>query len=759
MLQRIALLAIAAPRRIIAVALLVMVACGIFGIPVAKHLSAGGFQDPTSESAQASKLLVDKFGQGDMDLLISITSEQGAGGAQARAVGMNITDELKASPYVAEVTSAWTAPESAAPALISKDGKTGLIVAGITGGESGAQQHAKELTDPLVHDRDGVTVRAGGEAMTYVQINGQSEKDLLTMESIAIPLSFIVLVWVFGGLISAALPLAVGGFAILGSMAVLRAITLVTDVSIFAMNLTVAMGLALAIDYTLLIISRYRDELADGADRDRALVRTMATAGRTVLFSAMTVALSMVAMVLFPMYFLKSFAYAGMAVVVFAAVAAIVVAPAAIALLGDRLDSLDVRRLARRVFRRPDPVRKPVEQNFWYRSTKFVMRRAVPIGVAIVTLLLVLGAPFLGIKWGFPDDRVLPQSLSARQVGDDLRNNFAVDSARNVTVVIPDTEGVTPAELDRYASALSQVSDVSSVSAPGGTYVDGRNAGPPSAATGFKDGSAFLTVGSTAPLFSDASENQLDRLRAVPPPAGEHVQLTGVAQINRDSSGAITSRLPMVLGIIAAITFVLLFLLTGSVVLPLKALVLNVLSLTAAFGALVWIFQEGHLGALGTTPTGTLVANLPVLLFCIAFGLSMDYEVFLVSRIREYWLKSGKTRADNDESVALGLARTGRVVTAAALLMAISFAALIAAQVAFMRMFGLGLTLAVLADATLVRMLLVPAFMHVLGRWNWWAPGPLARLHERIGVSEAGDDDAPTVDKRERVTASLADTG
>ena len=348
-------------------------------------------------------------------------------------------------------------------------------------------------------------------------------------------------------------------------------------------------------------------------------------------------------------------------------------------------------------------MRKPIEQNFWYRSTKFVMRRAIPIGVAIIALLLVLGAPFLGIKWGFPDDRVLPQSLSARQVGDELRSDFAVDSARNVIVVIPDTTGITPTDLNSYASALSQVPEVSSVSSPGGTFVGGRSAGPPSAATGLKDGSAFLTVGSTAPLFTDASETQLDRLRAVSPPAGQQVQLTGVAQINRDSSESITSRLPTVLGIIAAITFVLLFLLTGSVVLPLKALVLNVLSLTAAFGALVWIFQDGHLGALGTTPTGTLVANMPVLLFCVAFGLSMDYEVFLVSRIREYWLKAGtagpategraKTRTDNDESVALGLARTGRVVTAAALLMSISFAALIAAQVAFMRMFGLGLTL------------------------------------------------------------------
>ena len=312
---------------------------------------------------------------------------------------------------MANVTSAWTAPPTATPALISKDGKTGLIVAGITGGESDAQKYTKELTERLVHDRDGVTVRAGGEAMIYVQINGQTEKDLLLMESIAIPLSFIVLVWVFGGLLAAALPLAVGAFAILGSMAVLHAITFVTDVSIFALNLSVAMGLALAIDYTLLIVSRYRDELAAGSTRDEALIRTMATAGRTVLFSALTVALSMVAMVLFPMYFLKSFAYAGIAVVAFAAVAAIVVAPAAIVLLGDRLDSLDVRRLLRRMLGRPEPTPKPVEENFWYRSTKFVMRRSIPIGLAIIALLLLLGAPFLGAKWGFPDDRVLPQSL------------------------------------------------------------------------------------------------------------------------------------------------------------------------------------------------------------------------------------------------------------------------------------------------------------------------------------------------------------
>jgi RND superfamily putative drug exporter len=278
------------------------------------------------------------------------------------------------------------------------------------------------------------------------------------------------------------------------------------------------------------------------------------------------------------------------------------------------------------------------------------------------------------------------------------------------------------------------------VSSPDATFVDGALVGPPEAASAIKVDSAFLTVHSTAPLFSRDSDTQLTSLHHVPTPGGRQVEMTGTAQLNHDSSAAVSSRLPLVLSVIAMITFVLLFLLTGSVLLPLKALLLNVLSLSAAFGALVWIFQDGHLGGLGTTATGTLVNNMPVLLFCIAFGLSMDYEVFLISRIREFWLASpSTTRADNDESVALGLARTGRVVTAAALLMSISFAALIAAQVSFMRMFGLGLTIAVLVDATLVRMLLVPAFMHVLGQLNWWAPKPLARLHDRLGISEAPD--------------------
>jgi putative drug exporter of the RND superfamily len=431
----------------------------------------------------------------------------------------------------------------------------------------------------------------------------------------------------------------------------------------------------------------------------------------------------MSALVFFPMPFLKSFAYAAIAVVALAVAAAIVVTPAAIALLGPRLDATRPQR--------------PVEQTFFYRLAQFVMRRAVPLGLALVAVLIALGMPLSGIKWGIPDDRVLPASSTARQVGDQLRTEFGADVASNVTVVIPDAGGVTPEALDAYASQLSLAPDVTSVSAPGGTFAAGALVGPPSAATAITDSGAFLTIASTAPLFSQASDTQLDRLHAIAGPNDQQVLMSGVAQVNCDTADAITSRLPLVLTVIALITFVVMFGLTGSVVLPLKTLLLSGLSLSAAFGALVWTFQDGHLGGLGTTATGTLVLTMPVVLFCIAFGLSMDYEVFLVSRIHEHWLAFNRTAADNDESVALGLAKTGRVITAAALIMSISFAALIAAQVSFMRMFGVGLTLAVLADATLVRMLLVPAFMHVMGRANWWIPRWVARMGQQASRHSA----------------------
>lgn len=736
MLLRIARLALRAPRRILAIAALLAVVTAVFGIPVANHLSAGGFQDPGSESARAAHLLSEKFDQTDQQLLFTVSDPAGSTSAAASAVGSDIVARLAATPNVLGVTSPWTSPPAAAAELISTDGTTGLIVATMDGGENKAQVYAAPLAEQMAGTRDGVTVLAGGSALIYKQINDQTKADLLRMEIIAVPLSFLVLVWVFGGLVASALPMIVGLMAILGAMSVLRFLTAFTDVSIFALNITTALGLALAIDYTLLIVSRYRDEVAAGESREAALVRTLCTAGRTVLFSAMTVALSLSALLIFPMYFLKSFAYSGVATVAFAAAAAVIVTPAVIVVLGERIDALDIRRLTRRLLRRPEPVEKPVDQLFWYRSTKFVMRRSVPIGAAIIALLVLLGTPFLRIQFGGPDDRVLPRTASAHQVGDQLRDDFSSNFANGLLVVVPDAAGVSEAELNRYAAELSRVADVTLVSAPGGTFVNSNQVGPRSAPAGVADGSAFLSVRSTAPLYSTASANQLNRLHAIPGPSGREILIAGGAQVSRDIVGAITSRMPLVLALIGAITFAVLFLLTGSLVLPLKALVLNVLSLSAAFGALVWVFQEGHLGALGTTPTGTMEANIPVLMFCVAFGLSMDYEVFLLARIREFWIRSAGTRADSDESVALGLARTGRVVTAAALIMAIAFAALITAQVSFMRIFGVGLTLAVIVDATLVRMALLPAFMRVMGKRNWWAPPALVRLHERIGLTE-----------------------
>lgn len=742
LLQRLARVALVAPRRVLAGAALLTAVLGLFSSSVVGSLSAGGGFDPAAESARANALLEQKFGQSPWQLLITVSAQHDVRDGPARALGTSIVDQLSASPHVVSVASPWTVPPRDADRLISRDGSSGLIVAGIDGDDGTASARATELARQVVTDRDGVTARVGGVTIFASQIEDQTKHDMLLMESIAIPISFFVLVWVFGGLIAAALPVAVGIMAIVGSLAALKLIAYGTEVSLFALNLCVGLGFALAVDYTLLIVSRYRDELADGRPRDDALVTTLVAAGRTVFYSAITVATSLLSLVLFPTPMLRSLAYAGVAAVGFAAFAAVIVAPAAIVLLGDRMNSLDVRKLVRRTSRDD----RPVEDRILYRTTRFVMRHPIPVAAAVVILLLVFGAPFLNLKLGTPDDRMLPTSASARQVGDQLRDDYATNEAWAVTVVIPDAAGLPADALHRYAAQLSGVAGVSAVSSPGGVYVSGAKVGPPSDGSGVADGSAFMTVSTTAPALSDESDAQLTQLRAVAVPAERSVLFTGVAQGNRDNVESVTKPLPRVLAALAVTVFVLLFLLTGSVVIPIKALALGALSLTATLGALVWIFQDGRLGALGTTPTGTLSTFLPVPLLCFAFALSMDYEVFLVSRTREYWLKSERTQADNEASVVLGVTRSGRVVTAAALLMAIPFAAQIGSQVALIRMFGVGLTIALLIDATLIRMALLPAFMQLLGRWNWWAPSPLARLHGRLrrGRLSAPPEPSPT---------------
>ncbi|NKY47717.1 MMPL family transporter [Nocardia cerradoensis] len=734
MLTRIARLATRYPKRVLLAALALALICGGFGATVTAHLQAGGFTSDKAESTRAAQLVADQFNGAQPNLVLLVHADEGVESAAARAVGADIADRLGSRADTVGVRSYWTSPPQLAAALRSTDGKSALVMAYLTGGDDKAQRTAGEIASTLPVSTPGVTVQAGGIAAVYHDVNNQVTKDLAMAEGIAVPLTAIVLILVFGSVIAASLPLAVGIFAILCTLAILRSFTLFTDVSIYALNMTTALGLALAIDYSLFIVSRYREELSAGSSHEAAAVRAVQTAGRTVLFSALTVALALAVLSVFDMYFLKSFAYAGVAVVAAAAIASIVILPAALVLLGDRINSWNLRVAIRKLFGRPEPTSRPERESGWYRTVTWVMRRALPVSVAIIAVLLAVGAPFLGVKFGYPDDRVLPTGSTSRAVGDELRAEFpAVNSGTGTTIVLPGAPS-EPQAISGYATALSKVEGVNAVLSSSGVYVSGARMG--GAAPGMaNDSGQYLTVTSTFDPYSAQAKDQLQALRDVPAPSP--ALFGGAAAMNVDSLNALGQRLPLAIALIALATFVVLFLFTGSVVLPLKAVVINSLSLTAMFGMMVWIFQEGHFsGLLGFTPTGFLVPTMPILMFCLAFGMSMDYEVFLLSRIREAWLASDRTAADNDRSVAIGVARTGRIITAAALLMAIVLGAMITAKVSFMQMFGLGLTITVLADATVIRMLLVPALMRLMGRGNWWAPKPLARWHERFGLTE-----------------------
>ncbi len=734
MLTAIARFATGRPRAVLAGAAVLAVLCGLFGITTAGHLKAGGFTSTDAGSTRAADLLADNFDGAAPNFVLLVESEAGVDAPATRARGGEVVDALRARTDVRGVQSYWNAPPALAGALRGTDGRSALIAAYLVGDETDIQRTAGEIADQVTGTVDGVTVRQGGLAAIYHDVNEQTTRDLAVAEAVAIPLSMIVLVLVFGSLVAASLPLAVGLFAIVVTMAILRLCTMFTDVSIFALNLTTAMGLALAIDYSLFIVSRYREELDNGRDPVGATIRAVQTAGRTVLFSALTVALSMAVMLVFDLYFLKSFAYTGVAVVAAAAVASILVLPAALVLLGHRVNAADLRVPLRRLLGRdPHPAPVPLEQNGWYRLVQVVMRHAAPVAIVIIAVLLTLGSPFLSLKFGYPDDRVLPASAPAHQVGDSMREQFPqADPAASTTVVLDGYRG-DQQRIEQFAGELSGIRDVQAVLSAAGIYVNGQRVAPAPPGMANESGT-YLSVSTRLDPYSPAGQDQLDEIRAVSAP-GPAVY-GGAAAVNDDSLDALAARMPLALALIALTTLIVLFLFTGSVVLPIKALLLNTLSLAAAFGAMVWIFQDGHLsGLLGFVPVGYLVPTMPILMFCLAFGLSMDYEVFLLSRIREEWLATG----DNTRAVAIGVARTGRIFTAAALLMAIVMGALVTSKVAFMQMMGLGLTLTVLADATIIRGLLAPALMRLLGPLNWWAPKPLVRLHERIGLSEAAE--------------------
>jgi RND superfamily putative drug exporter len=741
MLSRLGKLIVRRRAVVLVLALLATAAAGLIGGGVAAHLSNGGFQDPSAESTVAANLLERQFHAAVPNLVLLVTARQGSVDSVAvRQAGLALTSRLDHEPSVDAASSYWTLGD-AAP-LASRNRSQALVLAHLRGSDDQVAKEVKALAPRYQFTDATVKVMAGGQAQVFNQISGQVQKDLEKAELYSFIPTLILLVLIFASAMAAVLPLAIGGLSVVGTLFVLRIITLFTHVSIFSLNLTTALGLGLAIDYSLFIISRYREEMRRGSPPDVALVTTMQTAARTVLFSASTVAASLAALLVFPLYFLKSFAYAGIAVTILAAVSAVVVLPAILAALGTRVDLGTLRRRSRRGGGSVIPPAVAEETTgFWHRLATTVMRRPVITGGAVVVLLLVLGTPFLHISFGQPDDRVLPTTATSRQVQDAIRGHFDSEEDSAVEVLAPSAArpGTPQADVTiaAYAARLSTIRGVGRVDAATGSYIAGRQVAPanPASARFTAPAGGTGTWFSAVPTIEAESPAGETLVRAVRHLAAPFPVLVGgqSAQLV-DSETTLMNHLPWALGIIAVVTFVVLFLMTGSVVVPVKALALNLLSLSATFGAMVWIFQEGHLAnLLHFTATGTIDTTTPILMFCIAFGLSMDYEVFLLSRIKEEHDRTG----DNVASVARGLERTGRLVTAAALLLAVVFTAFATSEVTFIKLFGVGLTMAVLVDATLVRGVLVPAFMRLAGDANWWAPRPLARLYDRIGLSES----------------------
>jgi putative drug exporter of the RND superfamily len=755
MLDGIARLVVHRRRLVLVVAALAFALAGAFGAGVADRLTLGGFEDPSAESARAARILEDRFGgQPTIVVLVEPPAGTGVDDPGVAALGRRLTEELAAEEGVSAAVSYWTLPD--ASPLKARDGDSALILGVIPGDDDRLTEVAQEVVPRWDRTVDGVRVRPGGVAAVYDEVGRLIERDAVRAEMVVLPLTLVLLVLIFGSVVAASLPLLVGVLSILGTFFVLRVVASVTDVSIYSLNLTTAMGLGLAIDYSLFVVSRFREELARGRATADAVRTTVRTAGRTVAFSALTVAASLGALLVFPLAFLRSFAYAGIAVVMIAGVGAVVVLPALLAVLGPRVDRLSVRRSTRAA--------ATGEHGFWHRTATFVMRRPWPVAVGVTALLLLLGTPFLGIRLGFPDDRVLPKDAVSRQVSDVIRADYDSNESSATTVVAPSTGA--PAQraeaIADYARRLSQVEGVARVDALTGSYAGGTQVRPATLLSQRFAGvdSTYLSVVPAVEPVSLRGERLVRDLRAVDAPF--EVLVGGISADLVDTKASLLGDLPLAGLLIALATFVVLFLSFGSLLVPVKAVLLNLLSLTATFGAMVWIFQEGHLsGLLDFTATGTLTSTMPILMFCIAFGLSMDYEVFLLSRIKEEHDRTG----DNTRSVAVGLERTGRIVTAAAALISVTFATFAATgSISFMKLFGVGLTMAVVMDATLIRGLLVPAFMKLAGEANWWAPRWMRAVYDRVGFDHGTDDGteatpADTARRRDPTPAPADATG
>ena len=687
-------------RWVIAGALVLIAFASVWGTQVFGALKSGGFDDPSSDSSRAITIINERIGPADGELVVLYQSASMT--VDDPAFRSAVTGTLAKLPR-SDVAGAGTYWNTHSAGLVSKDRHATYASIRLNGSGLGARQAAYErIKDDLA--APGLTSLRGGPIAVNGQLNEQTAKGLARAEMISTPILLILLVIIFGSLVSALLPLTIGGVAILGAFTALRVLTSFTDVSTFAINIVTMLGLGLAIDYALFIVTRYREELGRTDSAGEALARTMATAGRTVAFSGITVAIALGGLLFFPQMFLRSMGLGGMAVVLVDMLAALTILPALLALLGKRVDAL---RLVRR--RAPSP-----DRGAWFRLAHSVMRRPVLYAVGVTAVLLALGAPFLGIRFGSVDVRSLPPGAEGRTVSATLDRDFAHGTLSPIDVVV--AGNVARPDLDAYLGRLRATKGVSSADVVG---------------TG--NGAVHVAVRTPADPQSRDARDVVNRIRSLDAPTRAYVG-GETAQLS-DLLSSLGRVLPWTALFVGVVSFALLFAALGSIVLPLKALLMNVLSLSAAFGVMVWGFQDGHLaGVLGFTSTGTVEASQPVLILAVAFGLSMDYELFLLSRIREEWNRTG----DNTAAVATGLQRTGAIITNAALLLAVVIGAFTTSGIMFIKLIGVGLLAAVVVDATLVRGMLVPATMRLLGRANWWLPKPLRRLHTRIELSEAG---------------------
>ncbi len=694
----------------------------VLGSQAFAALQAAGYDDPTSESAEAMAAVRQDFGVDDPAVILAVETPGAVDDKASAAQASELVQKLSALPGVTSVVSYWSSGKP--DYLRGSDGRTGQVLL-FSEGASDTEQTTlvRAVSSKYGGTKSGLVVHIGGFAGFSDAITENITKDLAFAESISIPISLVLLVFVFGGVVAAGLPFVVAAGAILGSFAVVWLVTLTTDVSVFSLNLITGLGLGLGIDYALLIVNRFREELRDGRTTEQAVVRTVETAGRTVAVSGATVAVVLGALLFFPQYFLRSFGYAGIAVTLLAVLSATTALPALLAVLGHRVDKLKVHRgsLA------------PTDVGMWSRVARFVMRRPWPVLLVVGGLLALLASPALSAIFSQVDSRVLPAddpaAISARVLGD----RFPGQEGTPIQVVVPGAAGDAGA-VRTYAERLSQLSGVTRVTTPEEVIADGAVVAPNPAPETFTSGQDVrLAVVNHVEQRSTDGQALVGLVRDVPAPTAGTL-VGGVAAEYTDSQDAIGNHGVWALLWVGLATLIVLFLYTGSVLLPLKAVALNVLSLSATLGVLVWVFQEGHLQWLvgDFTVTHTVDTSMAVLVAVTAFALSMDYEVFLLSRIKEEH-DAGRETTD---AVALGLQRSGRIITAAAVILAVVFAAFVTSGVTSIKQLGLGVAFAILLDATIVRGLAVPAFMRLAGSWNWWAPRPLAALHRKIGLSE-----------------------